>query len=84
MGLIPEIVIELEFDDIQENKRTKANYSLRLPRFKAIRWDLSPKDAATLKDVEQLYQKKIDKERLKQEENPSFYIKQTDEETNTE
>jgi DNA ligase-1 len=84
LGLIPEIVIELEFDDIQENKRTKANYSLRLPRFKAIRWDLSPKDADTLKDVEQLYQKKIDKERLKQEENPSFYIKQTDEETNTE
>ena len=84
LGLIPEIVVELEFDDIQENKRTKANYSLRLPRFKAIRWDLSPKDADTLKDVEQLYQKKIDKERLKQEENPSFYIKQTDEETNTE
>ncbi len=84
LGLIPEIVIELEFDDIQKNKRTKANYSLRLPRFKAIRWDLSPKDADTLKDVEQLYQKKIDKERLKQEENPSFYIEQKDQETNTE
>ncbi|WP_445666530.1 ATP-dependent DNA ligase [Fodinibius sp. AD559] len=83
LGLIPEIVIELEFDDIQENKRTKANYSLRLPRFKAIRWDLSPEDADTLKDVERMYQQKIDRERLKQEKNPSFYIEQTDPETST-
>lgn len=74
LGLIPEIVVELEFDDIQINKRTKANYSLRLPRFKAIRWDLGPEDADTLKDVEQMYQQKIDRHRLKQEENPSFYF----------
>ncbi|WP_440999633.1 ATP-dependent DNA ligase [Fodinibius sp. SL11] len=74
LGLIPEIVIELEFDDIQVNKRTKANYSLRLPRFKTIRWDLDPKDADTLKDVEQMYQQKIDRERLKQRENPSFHF----------
>ena len=76
LGLIPEIVIELEFDDIQVNKRTKANYTLRLPRFKAIRWDLNPKDADTLKDVERLYQEKINRERLKQDENPSFYFNQ--------
>ncbi len=81
LGLIPEIVIELEFDDIQENKRTKANYSLRLPRFKAIRWDLNPDDADTLKDVEHMYQQKISRERLKQEENPSFYIESLDLET---
>ncbi|MFH5833347.1 ATP-dependent DNA ligase [Halalkalibaculum sp. DA384] len=73
LGLIPEIVVELEFDDIQVNKRTKANYTLRLPRFKAIRWDMSPKDADTLKDVERLYQQKIERDRLKQSENPSFY-----------
>lgn len=74
LGLIPEIVVELEFDDIQVNKRTKANYTLRLPRFKAIRWDLSPGDVDTLKDVERMYQQKLDRERLKQEENPSFYF----------
>lgn len=76
LGLIPEIMIELEFDDIQQNNRTKANYSLRLPRFKAIRWDLSPEDADTLKDVERMYQQKINRDRLKQEENPSFYFQQ--------
>lgn len=74
LGLLPEIMVELEFDDIQVNKRTKANYTLRLPRFKAIRWDLDPKDADTLKDVERMYEEKINRERLKQEKNPSFYF----------
>ncbi|PAU93354.1 hypothetical protein CK503_11480 [Aliifodinibius salipaludis] len=83
LGLIPEIVVEIEFDDIQKNKRTKANYSLKLPRFKAIRRDLSPEKTDTLKDVERMYQQNIDKERLKQEKNPSFYIKQEDPETST-
>lgn len=72
LGLIPEIMVEIEFDDIQVNKRTKANYTLRLPRFKAIRWDLGPKDADTLKDVERMYQEKIDRDRLKQDKNPSL------------
>lgn len=72
--LKPHLVIELEFEDIQINKRTKANYTLRFPRFKAIRWDLSPSDADTLKDVERMYQQKIDEERLRQGKNPSFII----------
>jgi DNA ligase-1 len=70
--LKPHLVIELEFEDIQVNKRTKANYTLRFPRFKAIRWDLSPSDADTLKDVERMYQEKIDEERTRQGKNPSF------------
>lgn len=75
LGLIPDIVIELEFDDIQVNKRTKANYTLRLPRFKAIRWDLGPEDVDTLKDVERMYRAKINQDRLKQRKNPSFFFK---------
>ncbi|MFY0698161.1 MAG: ATP-dependent DNA ligase [Balneola sp.] len=71
--LKPHLVIELEFEDIQVNKRTKAKYTLRFPRFKAIRWDLSPSDADTLKDVERMYQQKIDEERSRQGKNPSFY-----------
>lgn len=72
LGLIPEIVVELKFDDIQVNKRTKANYKLKLPRFKEIRWDLGPDDTDTLETVEQLYQQKIYRVRLKQDKNPSF------------
>lgn len=71
--LKPELVIELEFEDIQINKRTKANYTLRFPRFKSIRWDLSASDADTLKDVERMYQEKVKEERARQGKNPSFY-----------
>ncbi|MEX2477808.1 MAG: ATP-dependent DNA ligase [Gracilimonas sp.] len=72
LGLYPDIVVKLEFDDIQVNKRTKANFTLRFPRFKAIRWDLSPDDVDTLRDVERLYEKKINKERKTQKIQPSF------------
>lgn len=70
--LKPELVVELEFEDIQINKRTKAKYTLRLPRFKTIRWDLSPKDADSLKDVERMFEEKLEKKRLNQDVNPSF------------
>lgn len=73
--LKPHLVIELEFEDIQVNKRTKAKYTLRFPRFKAIRWDLSPSDADTLKDVERMYEEKINEQRERQGKNPSFVFK---------
>jgi len=72
LGLIPELVVEIEFDDIQVNRRTKAGYTLRLPRFKAIRWDLGPSDVNTLQDVEAFYAKRLNEDRLAQHENPSF------------
>ena len=74
LALRPGIVVEVEFDEIQINKRTKAKYTLRLPRFKAIRWDLSPEDVDTLIDVERLYNEKQQAERLEQKEQPSFFI----------
>jgi DNA ligase-1 len=67
-SLKPGIMVEIEFDDIQLNKRTKAGYTLRFPRFKAIRWDLSPTDADTLQDVEQLYEAKLNRTRQSQSE----------------
>ncbi|HMB40939.1 MAG TPA: ATP-dependent DNA ligase, partial [Balneolaceae bacterium] len=66
LGLIPELVVEIEFDDIQVNRRTKAGYTLRLPRFKAIRWDLGPSDVNTLQDVEAFYAKRLNEDRLAQ------------------
>ncbi|MCC5943206.1 MAG: ATP-dependent DNA ligase [Balneolaceae bacterium] len=72
LGLLPKLVIEIEFDEIQINKRTKAGYTLRFPRFRAIRWDLGPNDVNTLKDVEAYYQQSLEKERLPQHKNPSF------------
>lgn len=60
LRLLPRLIVEIEFDNIQVNKRTKAGYTLRLPRFRTIRWDLGPSDVNTLKDVEQLYNKKLE------------------------
>lgn len=72
IGLMPGIVVEIEFDDIQINKRTKAGYTLRFPRFKAIRWDLESDSVDTLEQVEAFYKAKLEMERLKQTQNPSF------------
>lgn len=72
LGLKPGIIVELEFDDIQVNKRTKAGYTLRFPRFRSIRKDLSLSDVNTLKDVEKQYQEKLNQQRLAQTVHPSF------------
>lgn len=72
VGLRPGIVVELEFDGIQINPRTKAGYTLRFPRFRAIRWDLSPEDADTLADVERLVEGKLARKALVQREGGSL------------
>lgn len=65
LGLKPQIVIELEFEEIQLNKRTKAGYTLRFPRFKAIRHDLSIHDVDSVSDVKRLYEAQLHRKRLK-------------------
>jgi DNA ligase 1 len=72
LGLKPGIVVEIEFDAIQVNKRTKAGFTLRLPRFSSIRWDLGPSDVNTLRDVERAFEEKMNGNRLPQSQNPSF------------
>jgi DNA ligase-1 len=66
LSLEPEIVVEIEFDEIQVNRRTKAGYTLRFPRFRAIRWDKGPADTDTLSEVERLYNEKQSRERQTQ------------------
>lgn len=70
--LHPEIVVELEFEAIQPNPRTKAKYTLRFPRFKAIRWDLSPSDVDSLEHVEMLFEEHQTKKRNPQKSSHSF------------
>jgi len=59
----PEIVVEIEFDEIQVNRRAKAGYTLRFPRFKAIRWDKEPHEIDTLATVERLYEQRARRHR---------------------
>jgi DNA ligase-1 len=51
----PEIVIEVDFQDIQKTDRYKAGYVLRIPRFKRERPDKSVNEADDLKRLKHLY-----------------------------
>jgi DNA ligase-1 len=82
LALKPSLMVEIEFDDVQVNNRTKAGYTLRLPRFRSIRWDLGPDDTDTLRDVDQLYRQKLNRDRKKQGDDPSFVYPGKDEERN--
>jgi DNA ligase-1 len=51
----PQIVIEVDFQDIQKTDRYKAGYVLRIPRFKRERPDKSIKEADDLARLKKLY-----------------------------
>jgi DNA ligase-1 len=51
----PELVIEVDFQDIQKTERYKAGYVLRIPRFKRERPDKSIKEADNLARLMKLY-----------------------------
>lgn len=72
--LEPKIIVEIEFDAIHKNNRTKARYSLYNSKFKAIRQDLEPKNADTLVDVEEFYKRLTEFNRRPNSEQPAFYI----------
>lgn len=74
LGLLPGLIIEIEFDNILVNRRTKAGYALIKPRFSSIRRNLTPSDADTLRQVEKLYTKRVEEERLVQDNSSSFIM----------
>ena len=51
----PEIVIEVDFQDIQKTKAYTSGYALRIPRFKRERIDKSTREADTLERLKRLY-----------------------------
>jgi DNA ligase-1 len=51
----PEIVIEVDFQDIQKTDRYGSGYALRIPRFKRERTDKSIKESDTLARLKRLY-----------------------------
>jgi DNA ligase-1 len=53
--LRPEVVIEVEYEEIQESTTYDSGYALRFPRFGGFRDDLGPKDADQFERVERLY-----------------------------
>jgi len=55
----PEIVVEVDFNEIQKSPKYKSGYALRLARIKRIREDKSPDEIATLKELRELYEKQF-------------------------
>ncbi|OLE55654.1 MAG: hypothetical protein AUG51_01575 [Acidobacteria bacterium 13_1_20CM_3_53_8] len=51
----PEMVIEVDFQDIQKTSAYEAGYVLRIPRFKRERTDKSIREADTLARLKKLY-----------------------------
>lgn len=51
----PEMVLEVDFQDIQKTNRYRAGYVLRIPRFKRERTDKSTREADNLERLKRLY-----------------------------
>lgn len=51
----PEVVLEVEYEEIQESPKYDSGYALRFPRFLRIRHDLGPEEADTFERVQNLY-----------------------------
>jgi DNA ligase-1 len=51
----PEMVLEVDFQDIQKTSRYRAGYVLRIPRFKRERTDKSIREADNLERLKRLY-----------------------------
>ncbi|WP_336364825.1 ATP-dependent DNA ligase [Halalkalicoccus salilacus] len=54
--LRPEVVIEVEYEEIQESTTYDSGYALRFPRFGGFRDDLGPENADRFERVERLYE----------------------------
>jgi DNA ligase-1 len=51
----PQIVVEVEYDEIQQSSRYTSRMALRFARIKQIRYDKSAEDADTIQKVESLF-----------------------------
>ncbi len=55
VDLDPAVVVEVEYEEIQESPEYDSGYALRFPRFLGVRTELSPADADGLDRIERLY-----------------------------
>ncbi|MEK6849342.1 MAG: ATP-dependent DNA ligase, partial [Nanoarchaeota archaeon] len=55
MTVHPNIVIEVNYEEIQASPTYDSGYALRFPRFVKLREDRGPDDINTLQDIEDLY-----------------------------
>jgi DNA ligase-1 len=56
LELRPELVLEVEYEEIQRSPEYDSGYALRFPRFLGVREELGPTDADRLERVEELFE----------------------------
>ncbi|MBN1644931.1 ATP-dependent DNA ligase [Candidatus Woesearchaeota archaeon] len=52
----PEIVIEIDYEEIQKSPIYSSGYALRFPRFTHLREERSPEEITTKEEVEEIYE----------------------------
>jgi DNA ligase-1 len=55
VNLKPEIVVEIEFEEIQKSINYDSGFALRFPRLKVIRTDRDPKDCSDIETIQRIY-----------------------------
>jgi len=53
--IMPKIVVEVAYEEIQRSPTYESGFALRFPRVKTIRNDKGPGDVDTIEKVERLY-----------------------------
>ncbi len=51
----PKIIIEIEYEEIQQSNNYNSGFALRFPRIKRIRYDRGIEDIATIETIERIY-----------------------------
>ena len=57
----PDLVVEVDYNEIQKSPRYESGFALRFARVKRIRDDKGPGDADTLDGLKQLYEKQFER-----------------------
>jgi DNA ligase-1 len=59
IGVLPKIVVEVAYNEIQQSPKYKSQMALRFARITRIREDKAPEDASTIDQVKQIYGKQF-------------------------
>jgi DNA ligase-1 len=59
IGVLPKIVVDVAYNEIQQSPKYKSQMALRFARITRIREDKAPEDASTIDQVKQIYEKQF-------------------------
>jgi DNA ligase-1 len=57
--VLPQVVVEVAYNEIQQSSKYKSQMALRFARITRIRDDKAPEDASTIDQVKQIYEKQF-------------------------